>query len=131
VLVRGKEILGYGSAATGFDAVNAAQEALTRALEAAKVSRDDVAGIVSTGIFRDVVKALPIAVQRTVPEYMADAKGALFLNKNSRTVIDIGANVHKAVHYDKDGKSPPTSFKTISALMVSAFSTRPWPRRSG
>ena len=103
VLVRGKEILGYGSAATGFDAVNAAQEALTRALEAAKVSRDDVAGIVSTGIFRDVVKALPIAVQRTVPEYMADAKGALFLNKNSRTVIDIGANVHKAVHYDKDG----------------------------
>src|SRR5208283_2465161 len=25
------------------------------------------------------------------------------LNKNSRTVIDIGGNVHKAVHYDKNG----------------------------
>jgi predicted CoA-substrate-specific enzyme activase len=103
VLVRGQEILGYASAATGFDVVDAAQRALSQVLEAAKVSRDDVAGVVSTGIFRDVVKALPLTVQKTVPEYMADAKGALFLNKNSRTVIDIGANVHKAVHYDQDG----------------------------
>ena len=103
VIMRGREILGYASAATGFDAVDAAQRALTKALEAAKVSRDHVAGVVSTGIFRDVVKALPLAAQKTVPEYVADAKGALFLNKNSRTVIDIGANVHKAVHYDEDG----------------------------
>jgi predicted CoA-substrate-specific enzyme activase len=34
---------------------------------------------------------------------MADAKGALFLNKNSRTVIDIGGNIHKAVSYDEKG----------------------------
>jgi predicted CoA-substrate-specific enzyme activase len=34
---------------------------------------------------------------------MADAKGALFLNKNSRTVIDIGGNIHKAVSYDENG----------------------------
>ncbi len=103
VLLRGKEILGHASATTGFDVVDAAQRALSSALEAAKVSPSDVAGIVSTGIFRDLVKAVPLAVQKTVPEYVADAKGALFLNKNSRTVIDIGANVHKAVHYDKDG----------------------------
>jgi len=103
VIMRGQEVLGYAAAATGFDAVDAAQRALSKALEAAKVSRDNLAGIVSTGIFRDVVKALPFAVQKTIPEYVADAKGALFLNKNSRTVIDIGANVHKAVHYDQDG----------------------------
>ena len=103
VLVRGQEILGYASTGTGLDAVDAAQRAFNQALDAANVSRDDVAGIVSTGIYRDVVKALPVPVQKTVPDYMADAKGALFLNKNSRTVIDIGANVHKAVHYDQDG----------------------------
>ena len=103
VIVRGQEVLGYASAATGLDPVNAAQRAINQALGAAKVSQNDVAGIISTGIFRDAVKALPLGIQKTVPEYMADAKGALFLNKNSRTVIDIGANVHKAVHYDQEG----------------------------
>ncbi len=39
----------------------------------------------------------------TVPGYMADAKGALFLNKDSRTVIDIGGNVHKTIYYDQNG----------------------------
>jgi len=39
----------------------------------------------------------------TVPEYVADAKGAFFLNKSSRTVIDIGGNIHKAMHYDQNG----------------------------
>jgi predicted CoA-substrate-specific enzyme activase len=36
-------------------------------------------------------------------KYVADAKGALFLNKNSRTVIDIGGNIHKAIRYDQNG----------------------------
>jgi predicted CoA-substrate-specific enzyme activase len=34
---------------------------------------------------------------------VADAKGALFLNKNSRTVIDVGGNTHKAIRYDQSG----------------------------
>jgi predicted CoA-substrate-specific enzyme activase len=34
---------------------------------------------------------------------MADAKGALFLNKDSRTVIDIGGNIHKAICYGPKG----------------------------
>jgi predicted CoA-substrate-specific enzyme activase len=34
---------------------------------------------------------------------MADAKGALFLNKNSRTVIDVGGNIQKAICYDQNG----------------------------
>jgi predicted CoA-substrate-specific enzyme activase len=66
-------------------------------------SRSELAGILATGIFRDMTKGPPINVIRTVPEYVADAKGALFLNKNSRTVIDIGGNIHKAVHYDQNG----------------------------
>jgi len=103
VLVKGQEVLGYGSAVTGFDVANAAERALSQALAAARVSPEELAGLVATGIFRDVVKVPELAIQRTVPEYVADAKGALFLNKNSRTVIDIGGNVHKAVHYDKSG----------------------------
>jgi len=50
-----------------------------------------------------MIKVPPLNATGTVPEYMADAKGALFLNKNSRTVIDVGGNIHKAVCYDQQG----------------------------
>jgi predicted CoA-substrate-specific enzyme activase len=103
VLMRGQEILGYATVPTGFDIVPAAEAALNKAVEAAGVTLDVLGGIVSTGIFRDMVKVPPLNVTTTVPDYMADAKGAVFLNKNSRTVIDIGGNVHKAVSYDENG----------------------------
>jgi predicted CoA-substrate-specific enzyme activase len=67
------------------------------------VSGGELAGIVATGIFRDMINVPPLNVTRTVPDYAADAKGALFLNKNSRTVIDIGGNIHKAIRYDQNG----------------------------
>jgi predicted CoA-substrate-specific enzyme activase len=103
VIMRGQEILGYHTVPTGFDAVAAAETALNHALENVGISRGELTGIVSTGIFRDMVKVPPLNVTTTVPEYVADAKGAFFLNKNSRTVIDIGGNTHKAMHYDQNG----------------------------
>jgi predicted CoA-substrate-specific enzyme activase len=83
--------------------VAAAETALNHALDNVGISRGELTGIVSTGIFRDMVKVPPLNVTTTVPEYVADAKGAFFLNKNSRTVIDIGGNTHKAMHYDQNG----------------------------
>ncbi len=103
IIMRGQEILGYSTVPTGFDVVAAAETALNHALDNVGVSRGELAGIVATGIFRDMIKVPPLNVTRTVPEYAADAKGALFLNKNSRTVIDIGGNIHKAVRYDQNG----------------------------
>jgi predicted CoA-substrate-specific enzyme activase len=103
IIMRGQEILGYSTASTGFDVVAAAQTALNHALDNIKISPGELAGIVATGIFRDRMKGPPLNATRTVPEYVADAKGALFLNGNSRTVIDIGGNVHKAVHYGQNG----------------------------
>jgi len=104
VIMRGWEILGYGTCPTGFDVVAAAQTALQQALDNAGISSGDVAEISATGIFKDMTKVPPLSVTITVPEYIADAKGALFLNKNSRTVIDIGGNIHKAILYDQNGK---------------------------
>jgi predicted CoA-substrate-specific enzyme activase len=103
VIMRGQEILGYSTVPTGFDAVAAAQTALNHALDNVGISQGELAGIVATGIFRDMVKVPPLNVTRTVPEYAADAKGALFLNKNSRTVIDVGGNIQKAIRYDENG----------------------------
>jgi predicted CoA-substrate-specific enzyme activase len=103
VIMRGQEILGYAAAPTGFDVAAAAQAALNGALENAGVSLGELGGITATGIFKDVAKEPALDVAETIPEYVADAKGALFLNKNSRTVIDIGGNIHKAVRYDQNG----------------------------
>ena len=103
IIMRGQEILGYCTVPTGFHIVAAAQTALNDASDNAGISHGELAGIVATGIFRDMTKVTPLKVTTTVPEYVADAKGALFLNKNSRTVIDIGGNTHKAVRYDQKG----------------------------
>jgi predicted CoA-substrate-specific enzyme activase len=103
MIMRGQEILGYSTAHTGFDVVTAAQTAIQHALDNVGISYAELAGVVATGIFRDMVKGPPLNVTRTIPEYLADAKGALFFKKNSRTVIDIGGNIQKAVHYDQNG----------------------------
>jgi predicted CoA-substrate-specific enzyme activase len=103
IVMEGQEILGYSTVPTGFDVGAAAQAALHHALDNIGISDGELVGIVSTGIFRDMTKVAPLNVTRTVSEYVADAKGALFLNKNSRTIIDIGGNIHKAVHYDRSG----------------------------
>ncbi len=103
VIMRRQEILGYYTVPTGFDVAAAAQTALNHALDNVGIPRGELAEIVSTGIFRDMVKVPSLNVTGTVPEYAADAKGALFLNKNSRTVIDIGGNIHKAIRYDQNG----------------------------
>jgi len=103
VIMSGREILGYSTAPTAFDVVAAAETALNRAIDASKISRRELAGIVGTGIFRESLKGPPLNVTMTIPEYAADAKGAFFLNRDSRTVIDIGGNIHKAMHYDQNG----------------------------
>jgi predicted CoA-substrate-specific enzyme activase len=103
IIMRGEEILGYCTAPTGLDVVVAAQTALKDASDHAGISINELGGIVATGIFGDMIKGPPLNVTETVPDYMADAKGALFFNKNSRTVIDVGGNIHKAVLYDPKG----------------------------
>jgi len=103
LLMRGPEILGRATVSTGFDVVAAAETALKNALETAGIGRGELDEIAATGIFRERMKAPPFNVTTTVPDYVADAKGALFLNKKSRTVIDIGGNIQKAIRYDQDG----------------------------
>lgn len=103
VIMREQEILSYCAIPTAFDVHDAAQTALSDALENAGITYEDLDGVIATGIFKDMVEIPSLEVTSTVPEYMADAKGALFLNKDSRTVIDIGGNIHKAIYFDQNG----------------------------
>jgi len=103
VIMTEKEILGYCMVSTGFDVAAAGQAALNEALDKAGISHGELGGIVATGIFGDMTKVPPLNVTQAVPEYAADAQGALFLNENSRTVIDMGGNIQKAIRYDQNG----------------------------
>lgn len=103
VIMKGREILGYAVVPTACNVPAAAQTALDNVLKSAGISGGELAGIITTGIFRNMVKTPALNVTTTVPEYIADAKGAFFLNNKSRTVIDIGGNVHKAMSYDQNG----------------------------
>jgi len=103
VIMRGQNILGFCTVPTGLDVPAAAQTALQAAADHAEVSPSELGGIVATGIFKDMAEVPPLDVIGIVPEYVADAKGAVFLNQDSRTVIDIGGNVHKAISYDEKG----------------------------
>jgi len=103
IIMKGREILAYAAVPTACDPAAAARAALNDALKGAGISGGELNGIVATGIFRDAIKAPALDAAASVPEYVADAKGAFFLNGNSRTVIDIGGNVHKAMSYDQNG----------------------------
>ncbi|MGE5841263.1 MAG: acyl-CoA dehydratase activase [Deltaproteobacteria bacterium] len=103
VLMNGQDILGVAATPTGLDVNAAARAALHEALKTAGVAHGELEGIFATGIFRDMIQDLPLKVTTTIPDYMADAKGSLFLNRNSRSVIDMGGNIHKAVSYDERG----------------------------
>ena len=101
VVMRGREVLASCTVPTGFDPGAAARAAFARCLESAGAGAP--AAVVTTGIYRE--RALEAAAEgsRTIPNYVAAARGAFFLNKASRTVIDIGGNVHQAVRYDASG----------------------------
>jgi len=103
VVMRGGDIIGYSTVPTKFDVAAAAKNALHEAAEMAGVAPGDLEGIAATGIFKDVAKPPDLPVTGSVPEYVADAKGAFYLNRDSRAVIDIGGNIHKAITFDRNG----------------------------
>lgn len=103
VIMKGRDILGYATVPTACDAMSAARSALNDVLKSAGISGGELDGVVATGIFRNALAGTALNVAASVPEYVADAKGAFFLNNKSRTVIDIGGNVHKAMSYDEKG----------------------------
>ncbi len=103
VIIRGRDILGYATADTGFNVVRAADAALKGAVKNAAISESKLIGVVSTGIYKETVNLPSLHITARIAEYVADARGAFFLNEKSRTMIDIGGNIHKAVHYDHRG----------------------------
>ena len=103
IMNREGQILGSVIRPTGMSALGSAKEALKTVLEEAGLSKDDLAGIVSTGYGRDILEQIPGTLCRTITEISCHAKGASYLFPDIHTIIDIGGQDSKVIVVDKTG----------------------------
>jgi (R)-2-hydroxyacyl-CoA dehydratese activating ATPase len=99
VLVGNDSIIAHYAIPTGSNPRLAAEKALEKALGMTDRKGARAAFIVGTGYGR---VNLPFA-DRTVTELTCHARGAHYLNRNIRTVIDIGGQDSKVIRVDSDG----------------------------
>lgn len=95
-----KRILGYSIIPTGARSVESAYKALEEALKMANIKIEDLSYIVATGYGRI---SIPFA-NLEVTEITCHAKGAFFLDRDVRTIIDIGGQDSKIIKIDEEGK---------------------------
>lgn len=99
-LLQDGKILAQSSALTGFDQQAAVEQAFQSALQQAGLARERIQHITATGIGR---KAVSFA-NSEITEVSADAKAAVFLFPNARTVLDVGAEEGRAIRCEPDGR---------------------------
>ncbi len=93
-------ILGWSLLVAAADTSAAVERAYGEALDRAGVSRQRVKRIVATGCGK-----LQVGFhQHLVTEVSADARGAVYLFPNARTVIDVGAEEARALRTDSQGR---------------------------
>ena len=95
-----RKILGRAIIPTGAGAVNTASRALETALSEAGLHKEDLSAIVSTGYGRTTIG---IDGAEDVTEITCHAKGAVYLDPEARTVIDIGGQDSKVISIDEQG----------------------------
>lgn len=99
VIISNGSIIGSSLIRTGINTEENGLLALQKALDDAKINREDVKYIVATGYGRI---SAPYA-NKTVTEITCHAKGAHYLHPGTRTIIDMGGQDCKAIRLDKDG----------------------------
>ncbi|WP_054741276.1 acyl-CoA dehydratase activase [Cellulosilyticum ruminicola] len=94
-----KKIKGYSVISTGAIHKNAAESALAIACSNANCNVDDIKYVVGTGYGR---KNISIASSQ-VTEITCHAKGAFYLNNDTRMILDIGGQDSKVIKIDNLG----------------------------
>lgn len=94
-----KKLLFYELVRTGSNSKRSAEKCMQLVLEKAKISFDDIVGLIATGYGRKIV---PFKSQE-VSEISCHAKAANFLFPDTKTVIDIGGQDSKAIRLDENG----------------------------
>jgi predicted CoA-substrate-specific enzyme activase len=99
-IVENSKLLAYAIVPTGANGRNAAVNALEKALALAKLAREDLKTIISTGYGRRNVAF----ADSTITEITAHAKGAKLLFPSAMTIIDIGGQDSKVISLDEEGR---------------------------
>jgi predicted CoA-substrate-specific enzyme activase len=101
VLLEKEEILAAVILPTGANSRRAAERSLRAALDQAHLPREALSQIVTTGYGR---ASFPEATKR-ITEITCHAKGAFFIQPQTRTVIDIGGQDSKVIRLDGQGRN--------------------------
>jgi (R)-2-hydroxyacyl-CoA dehydratese activating ATPase len=101
VLLENEKILAAVILPTGANSRAAAERSLGTALDQARLSRESVFRIVTTGYGR---ASFPGAAKR-ITEITCHARGAFFIQPRTRTVIDIGGQDSKVIRLDGQGRN--------------------------
>jgi benzoyl-CoA reductase subunit D len=99
VILKDREVASQGKAFSGFDPAQAAEQALSEALKAAKLSLSDVSHVTATGSGMDLAPNS----NSTISMMGADAQAGVYLFPKARTIIDVGAEEARAVKCDDNG----------------------------
>jgi len=99
IINQDRKIVSFYSVATGVDINKSASRALLSAMAPIQLSEDQLSFIVTTGYGRLSIEMS----DKDVTEITCHAKGAYFLDKNIRTIIDIGGQDSKVIRLSEDG----------------------------
>ncbi|WP_422443632.1 acyl-CoA dehydratase activase [Thermoanaerobacterium sp. DL9XJH110] len=99
IIDENKNIISYSIVPTGARALESAREAYRIALKKANLKEEDIAYAVSTGYGRI---SIPFS-DKSVTEITCHGRGAFYLDRGVRTVIDIGGQDSKVIRLDDTG----------------------------
>ncbi len=117
LILKDGEVLAKAMVPAGMDTAAAAQDAYGKALADAGLESGDIEKVVSTGAGKNE----PGFKNDMVTEVGADARGAIHLFPEARTVIDVGAEEGRAIKIDAQGKVVDFAINEKCAAGAGAF----------
>jgi benzoyl-CoA reductase subunit D len=117
LILKDGEIVGRGFEPAGIDTKTAANKAYDAALNEAGLSRDQVDKVIATGSGKNEIQFK----DGIVTEVGANARGAVHLFPDVRTVIDVGAEEGRAIKVDASGKVLDFAINEKCAAGAGAF----------
>lgn len=100
VIIDEKNILGWSVIRSTGGPERTATVVFDEALAKAGLAKEDIIGVMGTGYGRESVSFIP----QNMSEISCHAKGALWLNPNIHTVIDIGGQDSKVISLSDNGR---------------------------
>ena len=117
VILKDDRIMGQTLVMAGYDVQEALKKAWEESCPRPGFTKNQIDRIVATGAGR---KKADIA-QDQISEISAAAKGAIFLNDQVRTVIDVGAEEGRAIKFNATGKVVDFAINEKCAAGTGAF----------